>query len=117
MQSPPEPLPGRATPGRPPQLHHDAESALADVRERYEASLALLRDRMRRFLAGERLDGHVRACYPRVAVVVETVARAETPLAYGFVAGPGRYETTLTRPDLFGHYHQIGRAAGRDSVS
>jgi AMP nucleosidase len=25
-------------------------------------------------------------------------------LSYGFVDGPGRYETTLTRPDLYGHY-------------
>jgi AMP nucleosidase len=108
MQSPPEPPPGAASPeriGRPPQLHHDADSALADVRERYAASLALLRDRMRRFVAGETLSGHVRACYPRVAVVVDTVARAETPLAFGFVAGPGRYETTLTRPDLYGDYY------------
>ena len=26
-------------------------------------------------------------------------------LRYGFVAGPGRYETTLTRPDLFARYY------------
>ena len=26
-------------------------------------------------------------------------------LSYGFVAGPGRYETTLTRPDLYGDYY------------
>ena len=26
-------------------------------------------------------------------------------LSYGFVAGPGVYETTLTRPDLFEHYY------------
>ena len=25
---------------------------------------------------------------------------------YGFVAGPGVFETTLTRPDLFGHYYR-----------
>jgi hypothetical protein len=44
---------------------------------------------------------HVRACYPFVRVHTDTVARADSRLAYGFVAGPGVYETTLTRPDLF----------------
>jgi AMP nucleosidase len=34
------------------------------------------------------------------------VLRADSRLAYGFVAGPGRYETTLTRPDLFGNYYR-----------
>jgi AMP nucleosidase len=37
-------------------------------------------------------------------VRVETVARPDSRLSYGFVAGPGTYETTLTRPDLFGRY-------------
>jgi AMP nucleosidase len=27
-------------------------------------------------------------------------------LSYGFVAGPGVYETTLTRPDLFASYYR-----------
>ena len=46
----------------------------------------------------------MRAHYPYVRVRTETVARADSRLAYGFVAGPGVYETTLTRPDLFGDY-------------
>jgi AMP nucleosidase len=49
---------------------------------------------------------HVRACYPFVRVHTATVARADSRLAYGFVAGPGTYETTLTRPDLFGNYYR-----------
>ena len=48
-----------------------------------------------------------------------SVARAATPLAYGFVEGPGRYETTLTRPDLFSDYyleqfHLLRRSHGDD---
>jgi len=46
----------------------------------------------------------VRACYPFVRVHTDTVARADSRLSYGFVSGPGTYETTLTRPDLFGDY-------------
>ena len=53
------------------------------------------------FVTGEAPAGRVRACYPFVRVHTDTVARADSRLSYGFVAGPGTYETTLTRPDLF----------------
>ena len=43
----------------------------------------------------------MRACYPFVRVQTTTVARADSRLSYGFVSGPGVYDTTLTRPDLF----------------
>ena len=57
------------------------------------------------------LDGHlpgdrVRATYPYVRIRVDTVLRADSRLAYGFVAGPGRYETTLTRPDIYAEYYR-----------
>ena len=48
----------------------------------------------------------MRACYPFVRLRTTTVARADSRLAYGFVAGPGTYETTLTRPDLFAGYYR-----------
>ncbi len=88
----------------PPQRFSDPDAALAHVRMLYDTSLAHLRDAMQRFVAGEDLPGHVRACYPFVRVHTDTVARADSSLAYGFVEGPGTYETTLTRPDLFGRY-------------
>ncbi|XAH24418.1 AMP nucleosidase [Xylophilus sp. GW821-FHT01B05] len=87
------------------QRFTDVDAALAQVRAIYDASLAHLRDAMQRFVAGEELPGHVRACYPFVRVHTDTVVRADSPLAYGFVEGPGTYETTLTRPDLFAHYY------------
>jgi AMP nucleosidase len=34
------------------------------------------------------------------------VARADSRSSYGFVAGPGTYETTLTRPELFAGYYR-----------
>jgi AMP nucleosidase len=91
----------------------DADAALAQVQRIYDASIAHLRECMQRFVAGEELGGHVRACYPLVRIQTETVSRLGHPegvgLSYGFVAGPGRFETTLTRPDLFhGYYrHQL----------
>ncbi|MDI1235984.1 MAG: AMP nucleosidase [Polaromonas sp.] len=93
-----------------PTRYTDPAAALAQVRLIYDQQIAHLRDAMHRYVAGETLPGHVRACYPFVRVHTETVARAilETPdisqLSYGFVAGPGRFETTLTRPDLYGSY-------------
>ncbi len=94
-----------------PTRYTDPAAALAQVRLIYDQQIAHLRGAMHRYVAGETLPGHVRACYPFVRVQTETVARAilETPdidqLSYGFVAGPGRYETTLTRPDLYGNYY------------
>ena len=83
----------------------DPEAALAHVRHLYDGGIARLRGALQDFVAGRALPGHVRAHYPLVRVHTETVARADSRLAYGFVAGPGTYETTLTRPDLFGDYY------------
>ena len=92
-----------------PSRFTDPAAALAKAREIYDASLAHLRDAMQRFVAGETLPSHVRACYPFVRVQTDTVSRQNSPdsigLSYGFVAGPGRFETTLTRPDLYGAYY------------
>jgi AMP nucleosidase len=88
-----------------PQRFDDPVAALTRAREIYESGVAHLRDRLKRYVAGEDPERRVRAVYPFVRVVSDTVARADSRLAYGFVAGPGTYETTLTRPDLFGAYY------------
>ncbi len=91
-----------------PMRFSDADAALAQVQRIYEASIAHLRECMQGFVAGEELGGPVRACYPLVRIQTETVSRVGSAdgagLSYGFVAGPGRFETTLTRPDLFHSY-------------
>lgn len=95
----------------PPMRYTDPAAALAQVCLIYDQQISHLRLAMQRYVAGETLPGHVRACYPFVRIHTDTVARAilQTPdisqLSYGFVAGPGRYETTLTRPDLFSDYY------------
>lgn len=91
-----------------PSRHSDPESALAQVREIYAQQIGHLRDAMQRFVSGESLPGHVRACYPFVRIHTDTVVRQNelesSGLSYGFVAGAGRFETTLTRPDLYSNY-------------
>jgi AMP nucleosidase len=91
-----------------PARFTDPAAALAKAREIYDSSIAHLREAMR-FVAGEVLPGHVRACYPFVRVQTDTVTRKGPPeraqLSFGFVAGPGRFETTLSRPDLYADYY------------
>ena len=103
-----------------PTRHADAASALAQVHLIYNASLTHLRQAMQAFVAGEAGAGsaqegshntlRVRACYPFVRLHTDTVSRMAAPgtegafKSFGFVAGPGRYETTLTRPDLYHDY-------------
>ena len=96
------------SPNRPfisPMQFDDPDAAFDQVLAIYDANVAHLRDAMKRFVAGEDVGEHVRACYPFVRVHTDTVARADSRLAFGFVAGPGTYETTLTRPDLFKRYY------------
>ncbi len=87
-----------------PAAFDDPDAALAHVRAIYDAGIAHLREGFARFVAGTLPPGRVRACYPAVRVRIDSVVRADSRLAYGFVAGPGNYETTLTRPDLFDGY-------------
>jgi AMP nucleosidase len=93
-----------------PQRFLNASEALTQVQRIYEQSITHLRDAMRRFVAGDDTLGHVRACYPLVRVKTDTVSRQGNAegagLSYGFVAGPGRFETTITRPDLFDAYYR-----------
>ena len=88
-----------------PASYTDPAAALAQVRAIYEGSIAHLRTALSDFVAGGAQAARVRACYPFVRVHTDTVARADSRLSYGFVAGPGTYETTLTRPDLFSNYY------------
>ncbi len=88
----------------PPQVFDRADEALAHATQLYQQSVGHLRDRMHRFAQGEALSQRVRACYPFVRIHTHNSLNAGTGLSFGFVAEPGRYETTLTRPDLFQDY-------------
>ena len=79
-----------------PARFDDAEAALTRAREIYDRSVDHLRSALQSFVNGEALAGRVRAFYPFIRVHTDTVARADSRLSYGFVAGPGTFETTLT---------------------
>ena len=88
------------------QSYDTAPAALARINELYDSQINYLRDALHRFVGGETFKEHVRAKYPFVRIQTDTVARADSRLSYGFVAGPGIYETTLTRPDLYADYYR-----------
>ena len=92
-----------------PTFHRDPETALEQVRAIYSQQINHLREAMQRFVAGEQMPGRVRACYPYVRIHTDSVlpqaALENSGLSYGFVASAGRYETTLTRPDLYANYY------------
>lgn len=88
----------------------DAAPAVARLAEIYERNVNFLRTAFEAYVVGEPLDTRVRATYPFVRITTGTHARLDSRLSYGFVSGPGMYETSVTRPDLFRGYftEQIG---------
>ena len=91
-----------------PTRHTDADSALAQVQALYQTSIEHLRQAMREFVAGTDFEQRVRAFYPYVRIHTKHngLLNEAAALSYGFVAEAGRYETTLTRPDLFADYYR-----------
>jgi AMP nucleosidase len=82
----------------------NATAAVARLDEIYERNTRFLRDRLAAYANGEAIASRVRATYPFVRITTRTHARLDSRLSYGFVSGPGVYETTVTRPDLFRTY-------------
>ena len=82
----------------------DAEAAVGRLEEIYERNTGFLRDRFEAYINGEPITQRVRASYPFVRMTTSTYARLDSRLAYGFVAGPGVHQTSVTRPDLFRTY-------------
>jgi AMP nucleosidase len=96
----------------------DAAPAVARLAEIYERNVSFLRTAFEAYVRGEPLDTRVRATYPFVRITTGTHARLDSRLSYGFVSGPGMYETSVTRPDLFRDYftEQIGLLMQNDGV-
>lgn len=86
------------------QAFTDAAAAVRRLEDIYERNTKFLRDRFESYAQGGALTARVRACYPFVRMTTSSHARLDSRLAYGFVAGPGVHETSVTRPDLFRNY-------------
>ncbi len=87
------------------ELIEDPNQALAHLAALYQTSIACLRAAFARYQQGEIPTERVRACYPFVRVSTQVNTRIDSRQSYGFVSGPGVFETTVTRPDLFRDYY------------
>ena len=87
-----------------------AEAAVARLKELYAGASRFLCDRFGEVMRTGRPDGRIRAFYPELRIATNTFATTDSRLSFGHVTEPGRYSTTITRPDLFDNYltQQIG---------
>ncbi|MFV2034041.1 MAG: AMP nucleosidase, partial [Halocynthiibacter sp.] len=91
-------------PTRPPQDFMDATAAVTRLCELYEQATRFLCEKFSQQASGPRPEERFRAFYPEIRISPTSYAKADSRLAYGHVAGPGNYATTVTRPDLFSSY-------------
>jgi AMP nucleosidase len=108
-----DPLPHPVvTPDAPePETFTDPAAAVARLEELYDAACAFLTQTFSdAVMAPEAPGNRFRAFYPEIRLRTASHAQTDTRLAFGHVAGPGTYSTTITRPDLFRNYlvQQIG---------
>ena len=82
----------------------NADLAVDRLVDLYETATRHIRDRFSSVLGGADLKRRVRAYYPEIRFSIDTHSRHDSRLAYGFVAGPDKYATTVTQPVLFHRY-------------
>ncbi|MDA3922575.1 MAG: AMP nucleosidase [Salinisphaera sp.] len=88
------------------QSFDSADAALARIEALYEAAREQMRDRHRRFVAGEHEPEPLPAAYyPYVGIETtpDRLVSSARP-TYGSLRKGGVHGTTVTRPDLFRHY-------------
>ncbi|MGE0501420.1 MAG: AMP nucleosidase [Rhizobiaceae bacterium] len=86
------------------QSFMDAGEAVAALQALYVRNTAFLRDSFVSLSNGAAREQQFRAFYPEVGVTILSHTQADSRLAYGHMPMPGRYATTITRPDLFERY-------------
>ena len=88
----------------------DAGEAIERLIHLYEASAGFLRSRFDDAVANGMPRRRMRAYYPELRLTTAIYATKDTRLSFGHVIEPGRYSTTITRPELFRNYltQQIG---------
>ena len=82
----------------------DAAGAMQELMRLYARSTHFLTDNFDRVLKTGETARRVRAYYPEISLSTATHAKVDSRLAFGHVPRPGRYSTTVTRPDLFERY-------------
>ena len=86
------------------EMFTDARAAVARLEALYTEATTFLLGHFSAAVQGDRPQARVRAFYPEIRMLVSSHAKTDSRLAFGHVAGPGEYATTITRPDLFRNY-------------
>jgi AMP nucleosidase len=109
----------RLPPHQSPQTCETAPEAVAALQALYRRNTGFLRDALTALTADPSIKGRFRACYPQVEITITRYDHVDSRLAYGHVTSPGRYVTTITRPDLFKHYltKQFGLLSANHGMS
>ncbi len=92
------------------QSFTDPDAAVDRLIELYETASTFLCERFKDVLNNGPTDVRYRAYYPEIRLTTTSFAPIDNRLSFGHVSEPGRYSTTITRPDLFAGYlrQQIG---------
>jgi AMP nucleosidase len=92
------------------EFFSDPAAAVHRLIELYEIASNFLCQRFNDALNTGQPDVRYRAFYPEIRLTTTSFAPIDNRLSFGHVSEPGRYSTTITRPDLFAGYlrQQIG---------
>lgn len=82
----------------------DAAKAVAALEHLYAEATGFLQNAFAQTLETGTPPCRYRAFYPEIRFETQSYGHADSRLSFGHVAEPGRYATTVTRPDLFRHY-------------
>ena len=83
----------------------DPVKALEWIKHIYDTNTEYLRHTFDTFSKGKWHEGRVHAHYPYVEINIKKSPAVDTRLSFGFLSQPGKYRTTLTRPDLYRAYY------------
>ena len=97
----------------------DPAAAVDRLEELYTLATAYLADHFSATVTKGKPQNRIRAFYPEIRLTVTSHTKADSRLAFGHVASPGTFATTVTRPDLFRNYliQQLGLLMENHGVS
>ncbi len=93
-----------------PQAFSDPAAAVDRLEEIYRSATDFLSLHFAASVTGHKPAARVRAFYPEIRFTSTSHVKTDSRLSFGYVAAPGTYSTTVTRPDLFRNYliQQLG---------
>ncbi|MEO0916077.1 MAG: AMP nucleosidase, partial [Pseudomonadota bacterium] len=83
------------------EVFDTAEAAVRRLKDLYRGSSDFLCTQFSHVMANGKPNQRIRAFYPELRLATNTYAGVDSRLSFGHVVEPGRYSTTITRPDLF----------------